>query len=496
MSVTENAASHRVVPEIADVPTERLEAEICTLAGQIAVLECRWLLLVGEFDRRRGFDGWECRSTAHWLTWKCGMASRTAQEKVRIARRLEELPIITAAFAKGELSYSKVRALTKVAGPATEQDLVEIARHATGAQIERLVSGCRTADRLEAERNADEPDPESTVRWWHDEDGSIVVLARLSPESGDIVVKALEAAIGQERAAAVQAVTEKRSAEHSAEDDPTEERPSGDCSAERTDLSPPTSAEAEGCPDPATCPVRSRAAVAADALATIADAYLAHPERLRTGNDRYAALVILDDDTLRGADPDGSCTLGDGTTIEPDTARRLACDCARQPIIRKPDGSLLDAGHQTRTINRATRRALVVRDGGCVFPGCGRTHWVDGHHIVHWANHGPTRLDNLVLLCRHHHRAVHEGGYTITGNPQQAPVEFFRPDGSPVDPRCEHPTTTTADQAERYLRSLAPDLEPGTITGKYVGDPLLLGYTVAGIKWAEEMHRRRQREAN
>ena len=90
MSVTETAEDDRAVTEVAAVPTERLEAEICSRAGQIAVLECRWLLLVGEFDRRRGYDGWECRSTAHWLTWKCGMASRTAHEKVRIARRLEE----------------------------------------------------------------------------------------------------------------------------------------------------------------------------------------------------------------------------------------------------------------------------------------------------------------------------------------------------------------------------------------------------------------------
>ena len=222
---------------------------------------------------------------------------------------------------------------------------------------------------------------------------------------------------------------------------------------------------------------------------------MADPDRLRSGNDRYTALVILDDATLRGADPDGSCTLGDGTAVEPETARRLACDCARQPIIRGTDGSLIDAGHQTRTINRGTRRALRVRDGGCVFPGCSRTHWVDGHHIRHWANHGPTRLDNLVLLCRHHHRAVHEGGYTIVGNPQQGPVQFLRPDTSAVDPRCERPITTTADEAERCLRSLAPDLESSTITGDYVGDPLPLGYAVSGIKWAEERHRRRQHDA-
>ena len=221
--------------------------------------------------------------------------------------------------------------------------------------------------------------------------------------------------------------------------------------------------------------------MAADALATIADNYLAHPDRLRSGNDRYTTVVIVEEHTLTGADPDGSCVLDDGTRIDTPTARRLACDSARQPIIGAADGSLLDAGHQTRTVNRATRRALHIRDGGCVFPGCGRTHWVDAHHIVHWADHGPTALSNLVLLCRHHHRAIHEGGYTITGNPQTDPVQFHRPDGTPVDPHCEHITTTPADIADLTVRTGTEPIEPDTITGHYAGDPLQLGDTVAGL---------------
>ena len=182
---------------VAGVPTERLEAEICTVAGRLAAMECRWLLLVGEFDRRQAFDAWECRSTAHWLTWKCAMGSRTAHEKVRVARDLEALPLVTTAFAAGELSYSKVRAISRIATPATEEDLVTIARHATGAQIERLVAGRRRADRLEAEQSG-KGDPGYSVRWRHDESGAVVICARLAPESGALVVNALEEAIRRE----------------------------------------------------------------------------------------------------------------------------------------------------------------------------------------------------------------------------------------------------------------------------------------------------------
>jgi hypothetical protein len=245
------------VTEVAEVPTarlatERLEAEICTLAGQLAVMECRWLLLVGEFDRRRGFDGWECRSTAHWLTWKFAMGSRTAHEKVRIARRLDELPLVTEAFARGELSYSKVRAITRIAVPATEADLVSIARHATGAQIERLAGGRRKADHLEAERTG-EGDPGYEVRWFHDEAGAVVINARLAPESGSVVVQAMEEAVRQERAT-------DPDTEPAAEPD---RNGSQKCSAEHTSDHPEGSAGVDG-------PDRNNAAVAADALVAIA----------------------------------------------------------------------------------------------------------------------------------------------------------------------------------------------------------------------------------
>ena len=92
------------------MPLERLEAEITQLSGNLAAAECRWLLLIGEYDRRAGYREWGCRTCAHWLSWHCGLDLRAAQERLRVARSLESLPQVTAEFATGKLSYSKVRA--------------------------------------------------------------------------------------------------------------------------------------------------------------------------------------------------------------------------------------------------------------------------------------------------------------------------------------------------------------------------------------------------
>src|SRR5437870_11403725 len=124
-----------------EVPLERLEAQICEGAAHLAAGIGRWLALVGEFDRRKGYERWECRSAAFWLNWHCGISIRTAQEQVRVARALLEYPATAEAFCRGELSYSKVRAITRVVTPATEAQLLEWAPTATAAQLEKVVAG-------------------------------------------------------------------------------------------------------------------------------------------------------------------------------------------------------------------------------------------------------------------------------------------------------------------------------------------------------------------
>ena len=129
--------------DLSAVPTERLEADICELAAHIDAAVCRWLGLVAEFDRREAWAVWECSSAAMWLSWKCGISLTTAHEHVRVARALDGLPVIRAAFGRGEISYSKVRAMTRVATPATEAELVEVARESTGAGLERICRAYR-----------------------------------------------------------------------------------------------------------------------------------------------------------------------------------------------------------------------------------------------------------------------------------------------------------------------------------------------------------------
>jgi hypothetical protein len=127
-------------PEPPPVPLERLEAQICELAGHLAAATCRFLVLLADFDARRGWASWEMNSCAQWLSWKCQMSSGTAREHVRVARALRDLPVIRARFAAARLSYAKVRALTRIATPATEAGLAELAGPMTASQLERFAT--------------------------------------------------------------------------------------------------------------------------------------------------------------------------------------------------------------------------------------------------------------------------------------------------------------------------------------------------------------------
>ena len=124
--------------DVSGLDGERLEAQICALAARQAAEECAWLELVAEFDRRERFDLWECRSTAHWLNWHCGLSMPAARERVRVARALEGLPRLAEVFAAGRVTYSKVRAVTRVATAAIEEMLVELALAGTASQLDRI----------------------------------------------------------------------------------------------------------------------------------------------------------------------------------------------------------------------------------------------------------------------------------------------------------------------------------------------------------------------
>ena len=419
-----------VSDEIGELPTETLEAEIATLYSRISAETCQWLLLVAEFDRREAHLKWGCHTCAHWLSWHCGVAMRAAQDHVRVARKLGELQRVTEAFSRGELSYSKVRALTRVADSDSEERLLELALDSTAAQLERIVSAYRRATAA--------PEPGglrdrrfATFGW--DDDGCLELRARLTPEEGAIVMKALD---------------EARDELHRevSDDGIASERPDGR-------------------------PIRERRTTNADALVRLAEAGVAASGARAHGGDSTQIVVHVDAEQLREpADSAGSvassgrCDLENGPGVHTHTARGLACDASVVTIVER-DGEPLSVGRKTRTIPPAIRRALRARDGCCRFPGCTADRFIDAHHIKHWADGGATELGNLIHLCRRHHRLIHEGAVRLEAGPDGKFV-FRSRHGSPLPaspalPGAEPDRRPMADavaatpsEAERLCRPL------------------------------------------
>ena len=308
-----------------------LAKEITELAGHLNAANFRWLKLIAEFDRRHGWSDSATQSCAHWLNWQCGIDMGAAREKVRVAHALESLPRISAAMEKGELSYSKVRALTRVACANTEEYLLELALHGTAAHVEKLVRQFRRAKEAEelSREAAQQLNRACTFIW--DDDGSLVLKARLPAEAGAIVLKALEAAMA-------------------------------DMPQERED---PAAIVIVGYGEiPTRIPHRVRRA---DALAQVAESFLAHGPAALSGGDKHQIVVHVSAETLRDKEA-GQCEIENGSAIGAETCRRLACDCSRVHITEDEQGSALDIGRKTRSIPPALRRALNARDQGCRFP--------------------------------------------------------------------------------------------------------------------------------
>lgn len=165
----------------------------------------------------------------------------------------------------------------------------------------------------------------------------------------------------------------------------------------------------------------------ADALVIIAKAYLAGNTAATSVADHYQVVVHVEEKALRG---------GAGRSDLPlETIKRITCDGSLVALVEDGQGAPLALGRKQRVVSTAIKRALWARDRGCTFPGCHRRHYVDAHHIVHWAKGGETRLDNLTLLCSYHHRLLHEGGFQVVRS--EGRLEFRRPDGC-IIPRAGH----------------------------------------------------------
>ena len=409
MTVTE------LQPELGDLagrPMDWVEAEIWTLAGHIAAATCRFLLLVAEFDRREGWRSWECLSAAHWLSWKCGLSVRTGKEHVRVGRALEELPVMTAAFAAGRLSYSKVRAMTRVATPKTEADLIIVAMHGTATHVERIVAGYCTV-----KRNVDPDRGRAQMRRrgvWSDtrDDGSMTITIQGPPDACKRMLLAIDAA-------------------------------------------------ADTLPELVDEPESRGAARRFDGLEHVARTFLEPDEHAAPNTE---LVVHADLETLAEREG-GRSEIENGPSVSSTTLERLACDSGIRLAIDER-GKTLDVGRRTRTIPPALRRAIVDRDQGtCRFPSCTHQGRLQIHHGRHWAQGGRTEKPNLILLCLHHHKVLHEGGWNVTGSADGA-LTFLDPHGRPMPEVSLPPPRTDAREIRRENVALGVVIKADTISSK------------------------------
>ena len=420
------------VSDLKEARAEQLSAEITELYGLISAATYEFLVKVREFDEQELWAGPGLVSCAHWLNWQCGIGLQAAREKVRVAHALAKLPKISDAFRRGEVSYSKVRAMTRVADADSEAYLLGVALSGPTSQIEALVRGYRRAVRLN--ESAEEQHASRAFHYYWDEDGSLVFNGRLPAEVGAMLLKALSSITDQA---------------------------GKDVSAETREVG-----EQE--------PISVRRA---EALAEMADSYLSRGPASSSSADRYQVMLHVSAET-----PDENAYIEDGPGVSAETSRRLCCDTSVSRIVEDETGEPLSIGRKTRVIPPAMRRALKARDKHCRFPGCTHRHFIDGHHLRHWSDGGETSLDNLVQLCRHHHRLVHEGGFACRKN-EVNKIEFRTPGGALIP--------DTGARPSRYRGNVIPDLKARledryidrqTIVPDWYGESMGVGLAVA-LMW-------------
>ena len=365
---------------------DELDAAIGRLVRQMNADSYCMLVLVREFDDRFGWKKWTYKTCAEWLSWRAGISLSTAREKVRTAHALRTLPGISAAFAEGRLSYSKVKALTRVAHLRDEEMLL---KHALNAAVPQVEERCRQIRNVapESAHHAQRVWASRSLMMWRDERRGLMRFTVEVPiDEGELIVRALDCAVS-----------------------------AGEVT---TDVDPDAVAESKG---------TAWRAQQADALVAVVKSYLAGGSDGEGATaDHYQVVVHADAQSLTG---------GTGCADLPiDTVKRLLCDCSLVLVAEDENGSPLDVGRKQRTVSTPLRRALYARDRGCTFPGCHRKRYVDGHHLKHWINGGETTPGNMTLLCTHHHGMLHEGGFQIVKE-EGGTLRFVTADGRTI-PRC------------------------------------------------------------
>jgi len=477
MSTSPPATTPAAGSTVVRTEVDELSAELCELAGHIHAATAELVRLLGRLDAIDGWQGVGIRSLGHWASIYLGIDLRTAAHQAKVGRQLEELPTIARAAAAGELGWSKLRLVAQVAESTTEKKWLDLAREMSVGQLARVVGAYRRA------AETDDPDRSDNHRerrgiWLFDEpDGLVRITGLLEPDDAAVLRAALAAQ-------AERLWRHDRSNHTSDPRKPTDnargasDTDPANCDAEIVDhvadTQPVADASAEPVRprevDPTLAARDSVASRRVDALVARARAALAiggHPD---DGDDLTEVLLVVDHDVLSLQADVGRSQLHGGPAIGSHTARRLCCDALIRPLLHR-DGQPLDLGRAHRLVNRAQRRALRFRDGpGCAFPGCAARH-VDAHHLVFWGNGGATDLANLCLLCRHHHRLLHEGGYRAAladGHPR-----FYRPDGTPIrppDPPSPDPARSLTELQCRH-RAAGHTIDQHTVQARSGGAP-------------------------
>ena len=388
MSTLRSATDELRAQDLRSLADDDLASDLDEIERVVRVLEAERARRLAEFERRRAHENDGFLSVSAWLVARHRVAPSTATRRIRMARSLEVMPQAAQAFSGGELSDSAVGLLAAAreslpeAFTRCEEALLEAARTLPVAALRSVIEYWRQSqDLAEAEREEDERFEQRNLNVSPTLHGMVRVDGDLDPETGQSLMSALRAVMD---------------------------------------------ADARTHPSPE---FRRPGQRRADALGQICRVWMDSSDRPAILGERPHVVVTLDLEALEGRA--GRSELQDAGVVTPESARRLACDARVSRVITDGTSQPLELGRSSKVVPPSLRRAVTVRDGGCRFPGCGRPPgWCDAHHVQHWADGGATSLDNLVLLCRPHHRAIHRGFglEMVDGQPV-----FSRPDGTPLD---------------------------------------------------------------
>ena len=347
-----------------------LGERLIEIRQSIDQMELEFSRTLARFTSLQGFVGDGAVSLVQWLRWKCRLTPGHAFERAQVARHLPTLPVAEQALENGEIGYDHAAVLARSreevgaeAAAKAEPDLVDWARRLDPARlgiVARHLRHCVNPDGVL--KDANEAYDRRALHLSQMMDGVFRIDGMLDPEGGATLQTALNALMAPELAGESRRPAERR----------------------------------------------------ADALVELARQRLDSGELPEVGGQRPHLTVTAPLATVRREPESPAGELQWSDPIPAESVRRLACDASVTRVLLNPSSQPIDVGRATRVISSALRVALVVRDFGCRFPGCDRPpDWTEGHHLVHWADGGETNLDNVVLMCRRHHRRVHEGGWTL-----------------------------------------------------------------------------------